>query len=276
MERTIKPRFAFTLIELLVVIAIIAILAAILFPVFAAAREKARQTTCASNEKQLGLAFYQYVQDYDELCPIILSQVPVVEPAHLFYSPINAYGSNGQTYYYPEWADMLYPYIKSSGVYHCPSDYITQNQCANCVSYMSNRYLGWYPQENPVTNTAPCGVNRDYCGDDPWALGKIATPSSTVFLTEYGEAQCTQTGYVGPQTRRCYGDYEPLSGQSWYANFNSFTFNYNPNNFFNVTGPHTKGGNFLYIDGHVKYYGGENTEYSAILCSTCAYWFPQL
>jgi prepilin-type N-terminal cleavage/methylation domain-containing protein len=60
----------FTLIELLVVIAIIAILAAILFPVFAAAREKARQTACSSNLKQLGLAFVQYTQDYDEQYPV--------------------------------------------------------------------------------------------------------------------------------------------------------------------------------------------------------------
>ena len=65
----ICQRRGFTLIELLVVIAIIAILAAILFPVFAKAREKARQITCTSNEKQLGLAFLQYVQDYDETYP---------------------------------------------------------------------------------------------------------------------------------------------------------------------------------------------------------------
>lgn len=63
-------RRAFTLIELLVVIAIIAILAAILFPVFAKAREKARQTSCLSNTKQLGLALYTYIQDFDETIPM--------------------------------------------------------------------------------------------------------------------------------------------------------------------------------------------------------------
>ena len=82
----------FTLIELLVVIAIIAILAAILFPVFARAREKARQITCASNHKQMGLAFFMYNADYDE-----------------------TYVTN------PEWKSKLQPYIKNTQINYCPS-----------------------------------------------------------------------------------------------------------------------------------------------------------
>jgi prepilin-type N-terminal cleavage/methylation domain-containing protein/prepilin-type processing-associated H-X9-DG protein len=92
---------AFTLIELLVVIAIIAILAAILFPVFAQAREKARSSTCLSNQKQTGLAFSMYAQDYDETFPFPYFQVTD-----------------------QWWQDMVNPYIKASnkgGVLTCPS-----------------------------------------------------------------------------------------------------------------------------------------------------------
>ena len=97
-------RRGFTLIELLVVIAIIAILAAILFPVFAKAREKARQTSCTSNEKQLGLGFLQYTQDYDEQMP----------------QPLVGGGPGGA--YSRGWAGAIYPYVRSVGVYKCPDD----------------------------------------------------------------------------------------------------------------------------------------------------------
>src|ERR1700722_14858727 len=97
-----NDRSGFTLIELLVVIAIIAILAAILFPVFAQARDKARQTACLSNEKQFGTAWLMYAQDYDEYT------VPV------------RWGTAGNQYF-PLRA-MLDPYIKNTAVFVCPSD----------------------------------------------------------------------------------------------------------------------------------------------------------
>jgi len=102
---------AFTLIELLVVIAIIAILAAILFPVFAKAREKARQTMCLSNEKQLGLAMMQYVQDFDEVYPFgLLDKGPAVV------------GGGSMPGTGAGWAGAISPYTKSTKVFSCPSD----------------------------------------------------------------------------------------------------------------------------------------------------------
>ncbi len=104
-----KNRRGFTLIELLVVIAIIAILAAILFPVFAKAREKARQSSCLSNTKQIGLAMLQYAQDYSE--------------RHLvYYSPVAVTGFNdGISFNGPTFMSSLLPYIMNTQIFDCPS-----------------------------------------------------------------------------------------------------------------------------------------------------------
>ncbi len=102
-------RRGFTLIELLVVIAIIAILAAILFPVFARAREKARQNSCLSNCKQISLAVLQYAQDFDERFPKC-------------YSAFNGAGSAVRWYWYSDtFPGSLWPYVKNRQVYVCPS-----------------------------------------------------------------------------------------------------------------------------------------------------------
>ncbi|MCW3058737.1 MAG: LmbE family protein [Capsulimonas sp.] len=139
----------FTLIELLVVIAIIAILAAILFPVFAKAREKARQISCASNLRQLGLAAMQYVQDNDEILP------------GSSYSNGGAGATGGWMYYQTYSATpaqdqfdpalgSLYPYVKSMGVYVCPDDSggrlsrdsYAINSCVNGTTLNNNVYSG--------------------------------------------------------------------------------------------------------------------------------------
>jgi prepilin-type N-terminal cleavage/methylation domain-containing protein len=100
-------RRGFTLIELLVVIAIISILAAILFPIFAQAREKARQITCASNERQIGLGMLQYVQDNDETLTCS------------YYGSATANSDGGANY---KWMDAIFPYVKNEQVFDCPDD----------------------------------------------------------------------------------------------------------------------------------------------------------
>jgi len=129
---------AFTLIELLVVIAIIAILAAILFPVFARARENARRASCQSNLKQIGLGIFQYSQDYDEKFP-------------LWYADND--GSGGQTMVGTGagnpgvdagWAELIQPYLKSTQIFQCPSENngppVAGSNNLNYTDYMSNLY----------------------------------------------------------------------------------------------------------------------------------------
>ena len=101
----------FTLIELLVVIAIIAILAAILFPVFARARENARRSSCTSNMKQIGLGIIQYTQDYDEKYPPVNSNMGL--------PTLPAYPGPNQ---YVGWGDEIQPYLKSAQIMQCPSE----------------------------------------------------------------------------------------------------------------------------------------------------------
>jgi prepilin-type N-terminal cleavage/methylation domain-containing protein/prepilin-type processing-associated H-X9-DG protein len=158
----------FTLIELLVVIAIIAILAAILFPVFAKAREKARQITCASNNKQIGLAFIQYVQDYDSHWPCVLA------------TTTSYYTYNGG------WCNVLYPYTKSVNVFECPDDPNTHNPYQ---SYMFN-YGIW----NDNYNVAASGLNDS----------QFTAPSSTLVLyeTNNGTGQYPQYPPVGGSVQK--------------------------------------------------------------------------
>ena len=116
--RTASRKSGFTLIELLVVIAIIAILAAILFPVFARARENARRASCQSNLKQIGLGIMQYSQDYDEQ----------MVPAYLI--------NGGGTGVHIHWRTLIHPYVKSTQLFACPSNTINSTTANDCQTVL--------------------------------------------------------------------------------------------------------------------------------------------
>lgn len=170
-----RHRQAFTLIELLVVIAIIAILAAILFPVFAKAREKARQISCVSNEKQIGLAFMQYTQDNDDHLPA-------------------AWDNNRQPA--ASWADDCYPYIKSLQVFSCPSNTLANKSgLMDCDGFNHGSTINtgnWSCASTAPQIPAGYAMNSDLgylnggqTNYGPYhALGGIDEPASKILVTE--------------------------------------------------------------------------------------------
>jgi prepilin-type N-terminal cleavage/methylation domain-containing protein/prepilin-type processing-associated H-X9-DG protein len=152
-----RKHTGFTLIELLVVIAIIAILAAILFPVFARARENARKSSCQSNLKQIGLAVQQYAQDYDETYPGLYISSP---------SAVSYVLPNGTNYtsQYVLWPTLIYPYVKNIQVYNCPS--------------CNHRWTGTY------SGTMCYGINMYSFGGSGRAMASINYPSELMYFAD--------------------------------------------------------------------------------------------
>jgi len=177
---------AFTLIELLVVIAIIAILAAILFPVFAQAKEAAKKTACLSNTKQIALGVYMYAEDSDDYYP---QNDWENDPAGFYpgtYNPANPSGT-----YQVTWTFTVQPYIKNWNLFVCNSDpkpFPTDNQCPNGVSDIGKlnssgqMYCDWSAQLNsyiPVYNAIPA---HDW---SPVSGTSFASPANQIVVTEH-------------------------------------------------------------------------------------------
>jgi prepilin-type N-terminal cleavage/methylation domain-containing protein/prepilin-type processing-associated H-X9-DG protein len=247
----------FTLIELLVVIAIIAILAAILFPVFAKAREKARQISCDSNEKQLGLGLLQYTQDYDEKWPVG-SITTALENGGTLSPTVNYTGAG--------WAGEIYSYTKSTGLYKCPDDSTSNGTVgtvpATPVSYAYNSNFS--NAGSPITNaslSAPAstvvlaeaeGSASDVAQGDETNEGTATPFTLNTGLSAAGNGLAITTDDSGtaqgasPLTTYYTG---PVSGQwSTVPTAGYYT---------GTQGLHTGQSNYLLADGHVKSFSGQ-------------------
>ena len=215
---------AFTLIELLVVIAIIAILAAILFPVFAKAREKARQSSCQSNLKQIGLAAQQYMSDYDS------------NPAARNTGSATILGVTGRIW----WQGLLKPYTKNYQVFACPSfqnpqfygETIPSNMPGDSAYRFHAGYgMSWY---------RPSGVYDADRGQ--WcdiSEASIRSPSELIYVTEGSNIVC------GPRPSGSYSTAQFITDSS------------NNPNLWLWQRRHLEGANCLYFDGHVKWHKAE-------------------
>jgi prepilin-type N-terminal cleavage/methylation domain-containing protein/prepilin-type processing-associated H-X9-DG protein len=220
---TRKSRCGFTLIELLVVIAIIAILASILFPVFARARENARRSSCTSNLKQIMLGVMQYTQDYDEKYPM-------------------GYNVAGGHYY--GWMQMVQPYLKSTQIFQCPSD---SNKTVPGLLTTT------MPGMTPAFHSS-YAVNEGFRHIDspPFttALAEVAQPATTMYLSDAGTQVATAAPWVTPTS--------PVKAASWLlvdvATPGSGPLAQGTANE-NCAGPsvrHLETGNVAFADGHVK------------------------
>ena len=239
-------RSGFTLIELLVVIAIIAILAAILFPVFATAREKARQTSCASNLKQIGLAMLQYIQDYDECSPCGLISTTTS-------SGCDNIGLPGMG-----WAGQVYPYVKSTQVFACPDDVTDQTKSGSTVLYPVSYAYNYFLANRNVAKAAQAAntLALDEINYPHFQYGNITAPITT------GEENYT-LGYLSAVDKGSGVDssWQSLTAcpNARYATGPFLVLNQSSSGISNYwSGPahHTQAANYLLLDGHVKWVMG--------------------
>ena len=169
--KSLFNRKGFTLIELLVVITIIGLLAALLFPVFAKVRESSRRTVCLSNERQLGTALFQYVQDNSGLIPAGSQPQPV--PA----SPNQNFLPTGEG-----WAGQVYPFVQDSGVLQCPDHATVVPPFNPCPPGP----FGCHPAPNAARSVVSYGINSELLGAEA-VQGRLASlpfPAKAVLLFE--------------------------------------------------------------------------------------------
>lgn len=236
------PKRGFTLIELLVVIAIIAILAAILFPVFARAREAARKSQCLSNLKQIGTGILLYVQDYDEVFPVAnqeADRIPNQQP-HSFL------GSGGQ---YPHLVDVIAPYTKNEGIFRCP----TKNQA------VVRDAAGWVTSGNGGSYGYRCFDVGGLPGNVPVSANNGGANRTADLGGLLFTGQCAPVGYAPPASSAfwsaCGISQAAISqpADDFLVFCNTFGTHQGEQDSAVTSGQKVGGTPTLYMDGHAKF-----------------------
>lgn len=194
-------RKGFTLIELLVVIAIVAILAAILFPVFAQAKASAKKTACLANTRQIGIALYLYLQDSDEVLPIANYSWPCTgDPSSFSFL--------GGGHPVPCWADLVQPYAVSFKLFKCPDDF-----SGPFIDTTTNTPVPGEPLSYALNYYFYRRLDGFHGAEDGGNLGLIANPSAKLFVVE--SASNLSREIVNPATNRSAGLYRHLNGSNY-------------------------------------------------------------
>ncbi len=241
--KTARQTAGFTLIELLVVIAIISILAAILFPVFARARENARRTSCMSNLKQVGLGVMQYVQDNDEYYPYSYQSRTSLGPPWAHISSTADFTSSSTIF----WPHFIFPYTKSMQVFYCPSG-----------RAKGDGVYGHY------------GVNRLSLTDGGSAaisMAALLSPTSIYIGMDAGLYRLNTTDVKNPGAG---ANYLPGTGPGSAIDLPAITFTSSTSDLDGdyKTGRHFGGVNVMFGDGHVKWLKSETVYREAAKCTS--------
>lgn len=231
-----RRRTAFSLIELLIVVGIIAIIAAVLFPVFAQVRGKARSAACLSNMKQIGIGLMMYAQDYEETYPSVIFDYYCSPMGDSFGGPTSGNSGTG----FCPWQQLIQPYLKSWDVLLCPSSSLRERFTASDGRSYFNVSNGNYTINQGFGYRAPRGTSVI-------TLSSLDHPADIVFATDATD----QSTFFVYTTRPMWWNYVNNYAAGWYQ----------------LGDRHNGGNNIVYADGHARWQNARQSR-----CSESWYW----